>query len=201
MIRRARTLAVVVVLAVGALGIISSTQTWLTVFLDDDVRGTLDVSGADALPLLAPLSLATLALGAALTIVGIVLRYVFGALTLAIAALSAWGTLSVVTGPTTTHVASTVTEATGITGVAAVEQLVAGTARTPWPTVMLVAWSVLLVAGVYILVTAHAWRRTGRRYATAEISTTPTAGSRPHDAIDDWDELSRGEDPTTRPLD
>lgn len=201
MIRRARLLTVVAVLAVGALGIISSTQTWLTVFLEDDVHGVLEVSGADALPLLTPLSLATLALGAALTIVGLVLRYLFGVLTLVIAALSAWGALSIVIGPTATHVASTVTEATGISGEPAIEQLVAGTARTPWPTVMLVAWSVLLVVGLFTLATAHTWRRTGRRYATADTSSPATAGSRPHDAIDDWDDLSRGEDPTTRPLD
>ena len=40
-------------------------------------------AGAAALPVLAPLSLAVLALGGALSIVGLVLRYVFGALTVA----------------------------------------------------------------------------------------------------------------------
>ena len=72
----------------GALGVISSTQTWL----HGRARRR---RGARArrcparppIPVLAPLSLAVLALGAALSIVGLVLRYVFGALTVAIAAL------------------------------------------------------------------------------------------------------------------
>ena len=83
--RRARLLAVTVVLAVGALGIISSTQTWLAVTLRQGPDSALLVPGAAALPVLAPLSLAVLALGAALSIVGLVLRYVFGALTIVIA--------------------------------------------------------------------------------------------------------------------
>ena len=58
------------------------------------------------------------------------------------------------------------------------------------------------VAGVFVLATAHAWSRTGRRYRTDEVERPAAAsGSRPHDAagsraIDDWDDLSRGEDPT-----
>ena len=80
MIRRARLLCVVLVVLCGALGVISSTQTWLTVELQDAAHHVLDVPGASAVPVLAPLSLAVLALGAALSIVGPALRYVFGAL-------------------------------------------------------------------------------------------------------------------------
>ena len=81
--------------------------------------------GASAVPVLAPLSLAVLALGAALSIVGLVLRYVFGALTVAIAALLAWLTAQVAFAPPASAVAAIVTEATGITGEAAVAALVA----------------------------------------------------------------------------
>ena len=87
MIRRARLIAVVTALAVGAVGVISSTQTWLVATLDDGAQHTLAVAGAAAVPVLTPLSLAVLALGAALSIVGVVLRYVFGALTVLIGAL------------------------------------------------------------------------------------------------------------------
>lgn len=199
MIRRARLLSVLLTLAAGAVGIISSTQVWLTVVLSDGVHHTLEVPGASAIPVLAPLSLAVLALGGALSIVGLVLRYVFGALTLVIAGLLGFLTLQVVAGPQTSHVASTVTTATGITGESAVAQLVSSVGESAWPAVTLIAWVVLFAVGILVIVTARGWKGAGRRYATTETSApTPRAASasRPHDAIDDWDELSRGDDPT-----
>ena len=200
MTRRAKLVAVVVILATGALGLISSTQTWLTVALTDSAANPLVVPGAAAVPVLAPLSLAVLALGAALSIAGLVLRYVFGALALAIGALLAFLTGAVAIAPSIGHVASTVTTATGIAGEEALVQLVASVTPTPWPAVTLAGWLLLLAGGAWTLATAHRWRGTGRRYRTAEparaakIAEAPA--SRPHDAIDDWDDLSRGEDPT-----
>ncbi len=152
--RRARLLAVVAAVAVGALGVISSTQTWLWVMLEDG-GSALAVPGASAIAVLAPLSLAVLALGVALSIVGPVLRYVFGALSVAIAALLAWLTAQVAFLHPTSAVASTVTEATGISGEDAVDALVAQVDATAWPYVSLVAWIVLLAAGVFTLATAH----------------------------------------------
>lgn len=202
MIRRARLLSVVVIVACGALGVISSTQTWLTVVLDDGAHHALEVPGASAVPVLAPLSLAVLALGAALSIVGLALRYVFGALAVLIGGLLAWSTAAVVFQHPVSAVASVVTEATGIAGESSVAKLVASITATAWPAVTLAVWAVLVVAGVFVLATGHAWARTGRRYRTVDAPRTSTpAGSRPHDAagsrsIDDWDDLSRGEDPT-----
>ncbi|WP_404432805.1 Trp biosynthesis-associated membrane protein [Microbacterium lacus] len=198
--RRGRLLAVLVAVAVGSFGVISSTQTWLTVVLDDGSAQALSVAGDAALPVLAPLSLAVLALGGALAVVGPVLRYVFGALTVAIAATLAALTWPIVTGPGATHVASSVTEATGITGEAAVGQLIASITTTPWPAVTLAAWVLLLGSGVLTFVTAHRWAGGGRRFrtesATPNSVASPAGSSRPHDAIDDWDDLSRGDDPT-----
>ncbi|WP_341999601.1 Trp biosynthesis-associated membrane protein [Microbacterium sp. LWH7-1.2] len=210
MIRRARLLSVVLVVLCGALGVISSTQTWLTVELQDAAHHVLDVPGASAVPVLAPLSLAVLALGAALSIVGPALRYVFGALAFFIGAVLAWLTARVVFEHPVSAVASVVTESTGIAGEASVAKLVASIDATAWPAVTLVVWVVLVAAGVFVLATAHSWSRTGRRYRTDEAAkaapaTDSTArsgdGPRPHDAagsraIDDWDDLSRGEDPT-----
>ena len=200
--RRARLLAVVAILACGAIGTLSSTQTWLVVVLDDGAAHTLSVPGASAVPVLAPLSLAVLALGGALSIVGPVLRYLFGALTLAIAALLTWLTVPVAFAPPTSAVSSTVTEATGITGESAVAALVASVSVTAWPIVTLVGWVVLLAAGVLTIATAHRWKGSGRRYRTDDAPRAEAASaSRPHDAIDSWDDLSRGDDPTDRPLD
>ena len=202
MIRRARLIAVALTVVCGALGVISSTQTWLVVVLQDGAHHALEVPGASAVPVLAPLSLAVLALGAALSIVGLVLRYVFGALSLVIAAVLAWLTARVVFEHPVSAVAAVVTESTGITGESSVAKLVASIDATAWPAITLAAWGVLALAGIFVLATAHGWSRTGRRYRTdapGRVSAPP--GSRPHDAagsraIDDWDDLSRGQDPT-----
>lgn len=198
---RARLLSVVALVVCGALTVISSTQTWLVVVLDDGAGHALDVPGASAIPVLAPLGLAVLALGGALSIVGLALRYVFGALTVLIAALLGALTVQIVLAHPVGAVASTVTESTGITGEGAVTELVSSIAATAWPVITLVTTVVLLAAGVFILATAHVWKGSGRRYRTEDVRETAAAGSRPHDAIDSWDDLSRGEDPTTRPLD
>src|SRR6478609_1183955 len=86
MTARARLLCVAAIVLAGAIGVISSTQTWLVVTLAG-AEHELTVPGAAAVPVLAPLSLAVLALGGALSIVGLVLRYIFGVLTVAIAGL------------------------------------------------------------------------------------------------------------------
>lgn len=200
MIRRARLLAVVGALAAGALGIISSTQTWLTVVLADGADEPLAVPGAAAVPVLAPLSLAVLALGAALSIVGPVLRYAFGVLGIAIAVALGVLTWQVAVAPAVWHVAATVTTVTGIAGDAALTDLVAAVSTTAWPAITLAGWAVLLAAGVLTLATAHRWQGSGRRYrpgtpaSPGESAASPA--SRPHDAIDSWDDLSRGADPT-----
>jgi hypothetical protein len=201
-IRRARLLCVAAILACGAIGVLSSTQTWLVVVLADGAERSLEVPGAAAIPILAPLSLAVLALGGALSIVGLVLRYLFAGVTLLIGGLLSWLTAQVASAPPTSAVSATVTEATGITGQSAVEALVASISVTPWPGVTLAGWIVLVATGFLSLVTAHRWKSGGRRYRTDDVARSATpAGSRPHDAIDSWDDLSRGEDPTTRPLD
>lgn len=201
MIRRARLLAVVVLVVCGALIVISSTQTWLTAVLDDGAAHALEVPGSAAVPVLAPLGLAVLALGGALSIVGLVLRYAFGALTVLVAGVVGWLSARVAFTTPTSAIAATVTEATGITGEAAVAELVSSITATAWPTITVVAAAALVAAGLFTIVTARQWKGSGRRYRTEETAHTAVAGSRPHDAIDSWDDLSRGEDPTDRPLD
>lgn len=195
--RRARLLAVVVTVACGAIGVISSTQTWLTAVLDDGAEHALEVPGASAIPVLAPLSLAVLALGAALSIVGLVLRYVFGALSVLIGLVLAWLSAQVAFARPVSAVASVVTESTGIAGESSVSDLVASITATPWPAITLAGWVLLVAAGLYTVATARKWTATGRRYRTEESARSAAGGSRPHDAIDDWDDLTRGEDPTT----
>lgn len=193
--RRARSMAVLAMLAAGAIGVIASTQTWIDVTLDDGAQQTLAVAGADALPVLTPLSLAALALGAALSIVGPVLRYLFGVLGILIAVLVGIGTAQLLMATPVSATAAAVTEATGISGTDAVAALVSDLSLTPWLAVTLVAQVVLAAAAVFTLVTARRWvSGASRKYRTATEAGTATG--RPHDAIDSWDDLSRGDDPT-----
>lgn len=197
MTARARLLTVVAIVFVGALGVISSTQTWLMVTLDDGAHHQLPVAGASAVPVLTPLSLAVLALGGALSIVGMVLRYIFGAVAVAIGGLLAVLSWQVATQHPVSAVASVVTEATGITGIDAVATLVSSISATPWPYITVVLAVVLVAAGAFAITTARGWRGSGRRYETDTAQPSATApASRPHDAIDSWDDLSRGDDPT-----
>jgi uncharacterized membrane protein (TIGR02234 family) len=194
MTRRARLICVVVIVLTGAVGLISSTQTWFEVTLTAG-GDALAVPGAEAIPVLAPLCLAVLALGAALTIVGTVLRYILGGLTVLAGAALLWLTAPVAAAAPVSAVASAVTTATGIAGLESVSQLIASITATPWPAVTVSSSAVLALAGILTLATAHAWRRTGRRFATdaAHEARTP---DEPLDAVDSWDDLSRGDDPT-----
>ncbi|APZ34570.1 peptidase [Microbacterium aurum] len=204
MIARARMLAVLAIITGGAVAIISSTQTWLEVTLSAGATAALAVPGASALTLLAPFSLAALALGLALTVVGRVLRYVFGVLAAAIGGTLVVGAWGVATTHPLDAVASAVTEATGLSGPDAVASLVQTIDGTAWPWLTVVAGALVAVGGVLTLATAHTWRGAGRRYRTdADRTATAASSPRPHDAsrdhaIDSWDDLSHGDDPTAR---
>ena len=196
MIRRARSIGVLATLAGGAVGVMSSTQTWIHVVLADATASDVAVPGATAIPVLVPLSLAVLALGAALSIVGRVLRVVFGVLTVAIGVLLAVLSIPVVAGPPVSAIAPAVTEITGIAGDTAVAALVGSAAVTPWPVVTVVIGVLLACAGVFVAVTGVRWPTGGRKYqAAARRAASRDEG--PLDAIDSWDDLSRGDDPTS----
>lgn len=193
MIRRARMIGVLAFLLAGTIGIISSTQTWLVVHRTDGGEN-LSVAGADAMALLAPLSLAVLALGAALSIAGRVLRYVFGALGAAGAIVLIVNTLPLAVDPPLAAAAGAVAEVTGLTGDDALHEVIATLAPTAWPMIALLAWTLLLLASAFVLLTAHRWSTGGRRYRSTADTQHHDEG--PLDAVDSWDELSHGADPT-----
>ncbi len=190
---RGRATAVLGFLIAGALGIISSTQTWLVVHRTDGAE-PLSVAGADALALLAPLSLAVLALGAALSISGRVLRHLLGALGLAAGLLLIALTAPLAFAPPASAVAPAVTDATGLAGSGALDETIARIAPTVWPAVALVAWALLVVVAAFALITARRWRAGGRRYRAGGSAHAHSSG--PLDPVDSWDELSHGTDPT-----
>lgn len=190
---RGRVISVVAFLLAGGTGIISSTQTWLTV-TRADAGEAIVVPGADALPLLAPLSLAVLALGAALAIAGPVLRHLLAALALIGAVALGWWTAEIAFTAPISAVSPSVTEATGLAGSEAVNGVIAHIEPASWPVIALLGWAILLVGAGFALVTARNWRSGGRRFRTETAPHSPSDG--PVDAIDSWDDLSRGTDPT-----
>ncbi|GAA1738209.1 Trp biosynthesis-associated membrane protein [Microbacterium paludicola] len=189
---RARPLTVVAILAAGAIGLIGSTQTWAVARLAD---GELPVSGSIAVPVLQPLMLTALALGLVLTLVGRVLRYVLGALAVVVAGAVIALSAPMLVAPPLSAVAPAVTERTGLAGTEAVAGVVYDVAATPWPLVTIVAAVVLGLAGLAVLATAHQWTRGGRRYAATAEPVARTEDTT-LDAVDSWDDLSRGDDPT-----
>lgn len=193
MLRRARMLGVVAFLLAGALGVISSTQVWAIV-QRADAGESLSVTGAVTYPLLAPLSVAVLALGAVLAIAGRVLRHIIAVLGLASAVLLITGTAPMIGSAPLSAVAPAVTEATGLGGESSLNEVVAGVTATPWPVIAVLGWVVLALASGFVLVTARRWSAGGRRYRTASGAGRHGAG--PLDAVDSWDELSHGTDPT-----
>ncbi|WP_226533177.1 Trp biosynthesis-associated membrane protein [Microbacterium paraoxydans] len=190
--RRGRSISVSGFLLAGAIGIISSTQTWFTVERADAGEPIL-VPGASALVLLAPLSLAVLALGAALSIAGKAVRFIFGLLAAATALFLGWSTLQLLLTEPIGAVAATVTEVTGLAGGDAVHETVLRIVPSAWPYIALVGWAILLAASVVVLLTWRGWKAGGRRYRTDRVDV---AHDGPVDAVDSWDELSRGTDPT-----
>lgn len=209
--KRPRTLAVLLTLAGGALALIASTQTWFDVVLVEAPDTPLAVSGAAALPVLAPLALAALALGLVLALSGRVLGTVLAVLGVVLGALLAALTAPIAFSQPLQAVASTVTQHTGIAG-AGVDALVASFTPTAWPVLAVVASAIVLAGAAFALATVSRWASGGRRYRVqgdAAASVAPsdaqagaaaaTPVAEPNgavDAFDAWDGLSRGDDPT-----
>lgn len=189
---RGRSIAVLAALTGGALALIGSTQTWLTASV---AEAALPVSGAEAVSVLRPLALAALALSLVLAIVGLALRYVLAAVAITVGGAVTWLSLNVAIAPSASAASSVVTEHTGIAGDAAIADLVQSIALTPWPATTGAAGMVVVAAGIWTLATAHRWKRSGRKYEKGSARAGRDEAA-PLDAIDSWDDLSRGDDPT-----
>ena len=188
--RRAKSTSLLLILLAGGIGILSSTQTWLTVTRADGGE-PLEVAGNVALPVLAPLSLTALALSAAIALVGPVMRRVFAVIALGVGVLMLVLTARVLLQHPMDTVAPALTTATGLAGDSSLTAVVKAIATTAWPWLALVAWILLVLGGALALATAGRWTTGGRRYRT---TSAPADG--PVDAVESWDELSRGSDPT-----
>lgn len=191
--RRLKGILIVATLAVSGLALIAWTQSWfaLTLVQGTHAGTTVDVPGEAAGPAVAALGLAGLALGGALGIAGRSFRIIFGVLELLIGASLVVSSVVALSDPAAAS-SQKVTELTGVSGGQAIHELVASTVPTAWPYIALVAGVLLAVVGIAVAVTFRRWPGPSRKFETVSADH----GSEAPDAVDSWDDLSRGEDPT-----
>lgn len=203
--------AIVVTILGTGLGLLAWSQTWFDLVLASGAGAhvtaeVIAVPGSVASPAIAALSLAGLALAAALSLAGPGIRVVLGVLEVLLGGcLVLAAALSL--GDPVGSVSPAVTEATGVAGDAPTAELVGTAVATIWPIVAIVGGVLVVVAGVLVLVTGTRWPASTRRYRSGlepvDGDGVSTGGASPASeraasdrAIDDWDELSRGDDPT-----
>lgn len=192
--KRTKYTLILASLVLAAISLVAWTQTWLTVSLGAGApTESVTVDGAVAAPALAALALAGLALTAALSIAGVLFRIVLGVLDALIGACIALSAVLVVTGPVAASEAA-VTSATGIAGSESIAGIVTATSLTVWPLVTLATGILLVLVGLGIAVTGRSWPSSSRKYSAVRLE--PVDGDAMPDAVDSWDELTRGDDPT-----
>ncbi|PPH93832.1 Trp biosynthesis-associated membrane protein [Rathayibacter sp. AY1D3] len=204
--RRLKYTAILGVVLLAALELTSSTQTWSTLTLAaiEGEGQRIDVAGTVAAPALSALALAGLALAAALAIAGPVFRIVLGVLQAVLGASVVLAAATALGDPVRAG-ASLVTEATAIAGEQSVAALVASSSATAWPVVALVCGVLTALLGIGVLATSRRWlgaaRKRASRFEPADgyghgASTVQTDDG-DIDPVVSWDELSRGDDPTS----
>lgn len=198
-----RTLKLVLIASV-LLGSTLALLAWTRVWVDAEVAQAgsglvhLDVTGSTAAPALTALALAGLALAGALTIAGPVIRIVLGLLEVLLGISVFLSALPALQDPAAASAAA-VTAATGIAGRESVHAGIVDPVVTGWPFAAIIAAVIMALAGFGILATAKRWPGPTRRYQSARFEPATSAETQEAGtgaAVDDWDDLSRGDDPT-----
>lgn len=191
--RRVRTLALLLPVVAASAAFLAWSQVWVTVVLVDG--RTVDAAGDAAASAVPPFALAALALVGALALAGPVFRIVLGLLQALLGlGIAVSGGLALA-DPLAAAVAS-ITEATGVEGLAGIRPLVESATTSLWPVVAIVAGAAAVVIGIGIALTASRWPQRTRRYDTVRLAPSGEPGR--VDRLDAWDALSDGDDPTAR---
>jgi hypothetical protein len=175
------------------------TQPWLLFSIAaDNARQNLVATGETAAPALTAFGLANIALAAALTISGPIFRVVLGILQIMIATCVLLSSLLVLIDPSAAG-ASAITTVTGVAGSQSVHALVVSVEVLGWPIVAMVAAVLLVVLGLTAIITSAWWPHSSRRYQAVRMvpaTEQKNNGHGHHTSVDDWDNLTRGADPT-----
>lgn len=193
--RRLKSLSILAVLVISGLVFLTWTRAWFvfTVTAGQTDGVIVEATGETAAPALAALGLAGLAAGAALSIAGRLFRVILGSLTVLIGASVVLSATLALLDPIGTS-ASAVSTATGVAGSESVTGAVEAVETSPWPALAIVVGALLALAGVFVVLTARRWPGPSRKYDTVRFEHADDGT--PLDAVDSWDELSRGDDPT-----
>jgi len=175
-------------IAFSGLALLSWTQEWFSLTLLDGA--VLRVTGETAAPALTALALTGLVLVGALSIAGPLFRVILGSLQVLLGFTVGLSAVLAIANPLTSSAAD-ITAATGVSGDLVREQ-VESSSGTAWPWVALVAGALLVVTGILVVATATRWPGATRKYQAVRMA--PAEG--PRTAVDDWDALSGGDDPT-----
>lgn len=205
--RRLKYSAILGIVLLAALELTASTQPWFALVLAAAAEGNgqrIDVVGTIAAPALSALALAGLALAAALAIAGPAFRIVLGLLQVVLGGSVVLAAATALADPVRAG-ASLVTDATAIAGEQSVAALVASSSSTAWPVVALICGAITALLGVGVLVTVRRWpgaaRKGASRFEPADGyghgASTVTTEDGDIDPVVSWDELSRGDDPTS----
>lgn len=174
----------------GAAVLATSSATWFTARAPSVLTGSVRVeaTGADAAPGLTGLALVLLAAGAAIALGRTWAARVAGA-AVALAGLAVVVvTVGVLEAPEPALEAAAA-DASGV-------RLLDGRPdRTAWPGLTAVLGGLAVLAGTTAVLAAPGWRSTGRRFEAGSPPTTAAADERTR-AMDDWDALGRGDDPS-----
>jgi hypothetical protein len=198
--RRIKPTLILGVIGASSLGLLAWTQVWASLQLAGTGGSTqlIEVPGSVAAPGLTALALAGLALAGALTIAGVVIRMILGLLEVLLGVSVILSAALVLADPIGASAAA-VTTATGIAGTESTRSAVSGVALTFWPFLAVIAGILMVGIGLAVVVTARRWPGPTTRYDTTRLEpvTDATTGrTRPRDSVDDWDGLTRGDDPT-----
>lgn len=222
--RRIKYSTLLLLVAGSGLVLLAATQTWFTVHLTDvgSHSASVAVPGSAAAPALTALALAGLALTAALAIAGPLFRIVLAVLGLLLGVSVLISAGSAVADALRAS-ASAITTATGVAGASSIRRLVDDVATSAWPWAGIAGGVLIVLACVAVVVFSRVWPGPSRKYQTRfaaedggsaadalaaaagdddeaqdEQDDTPAGGAAldRDAAIDSWDELSRGDDPT-----
>lgn len=180
-------------LLAAVLAMLAWTQTWVIAHIGVN---PVEIDGAAAAPALSALALAGLALGGALTIAGPVFRIVLGVLEVLLGLSVVLASFTPILDPAGAAIAS-VSTLTGVAGDNSVLALITDATTTLWPWVGVVSGVLFAAAGIGVLLTSRRWPGPGRKYQAVRMENADAPPQSAKDtAIDNWDELSRGSDPT-----
>lgn len=197
-LRWAKPLALLLTLAGAAAGLGSWALVWFSIELTPGAALAIgvDVTGETAAPALSALSLAVLALTAALAIAKTVLRVILAFVEIAIGVAMGISAVVALADPLSASLPAIAT-ATGLEGSVAADALVASLTVTPWPYLAIIGAIIVVAAGVLVVITARRWPGASQRFEATPPSTPQSGQSAPSaSTVSDWDSLSAGDDPT-----